>query len=141
MTARTDAEQRVAVIGQAIVAMGKTEKSSQEINQIISVIDEIAFQTNFLTLNAGIETARAGESGRGFAVLASEVRSLTQRSGDAAKEIKDPISPSTSQVGDGVQLVAETGEAIEKIVNKIIEINSVVIDIAASAEEQAATLH
>ena len=121
--------------------MGKTEKSSQEINQIINVIDEIAFQTNFLTLNAGVETARAGEAGCGFAVLASEVRSLTQRSGDAAKEIKDPISPSTSQVGDGVQLVAETGVAIEKTVNKIIKINSVVIDIAASAEEQAATLH
>ena len=124
----------------AVQSSVKIEKSSQEINQIISVIDEIAFETNLLALNAGVEAARAGEAGRGFAVVASEVRSLAQRSADAAKEIKDLISTSTSQVGDGVKLVAETGEALERIVNNIVEINSVVTDIAASAQEQAATL-
>ena len=95
--------------------MGKIEKSSQQISQIIGVIDEIAFQTNLLALNAGVEAARAGDSGRGFAVVASEVRALAQRSAEAAKEIKALISTSATQVGEGVELVAQTGKALERI--------------------------
>ena len=103
------------IVSKAVEAMGKIEKSSQQISQIIGVIDEIAFQTNLLALNAGVEAARAGNSGRGFAVVASEVRALAQRSAEAAKEIKALISTSATQVGEGVELVAQTGKALERI--------------------------
>ena len=120
--------------------MGKIEKSSQEISQIIGVIDEIAFQTNLLALNAGVEAARAGEAGRGFAVVASEVRALAQRAADAAKQIKTLIGASNNQVGHGVKLVAATGESLARIAGKVDEIISVVNDIAMGAQEQATAL-
>ena len=100
---KDDAEKSGEVVRKAVEAMGGIEKSSQQISQIIGVIDEIAFQTNLLALNAGVEAARAGDAGRGFAVVASEVRALAQRSAEAAKEIKSLISASTTQVGQGVQ--------------------------------------
>ena len=108
--AQADAAKGGEVIRRAVEAMGAIEKSSQQITQIIGVIDEIAFQTNLLALNAGVEAARAGDAGRGFAVVASEVRALAQRSASAAKEIKTLISTSTGQVSQGVALVAETGQ-------------------------------
>ena len=89
-----DAKKSAVVVREAVAAMDEIEKSSQQIGQIIGVIDEIAFQTNLLALNAGVEAARAGEAGRGFAVVASEVRALAQRSAEAAKEIKGLISTS-----------------------------------------------
>jgi methyl-accepting chemotaxis protein len=138
--ARDDAEKSGEIVRQAVEAMGKIEKSSNGISQIIGVIDEIAFQTNLLALNAGVEAARAGEAGRGFAVVASEVRALAQRSADAAKEIKGLIAASSGEVGNGVKLVAETGESLARIVAKVSEINSVVGEIAASAQEQATGL-
>ncbi|MGH6761722.1 MAG: methyl-accepting chemotaxis protein [Phyllobacterium sp.] len=138
--AKSGAEKSGEVVRQAIDAMGMIEKSSDKISQIIGVIDEIAFQTNLLALNAGVEAARAGDAGRGFAVVASEVRALAQRSAEAAKEIKNLISASTMQVGEGVDLVAETGKALERIVTQVTEINSVVINIAASAHEQSTGL-
>ncbi len=138
--AKKDAEHSGQIVRQAVEAMSGIEKSSNQIGQIIGVIDEIAFQTNLLALNAGVEAARAGDAGRGFAVVASEVRALAQRSADAAKEIKTLISASTSQVEQGVALVAETGSALERIVVQITEINSIVGDIAASAQEQATGL-
>ncbi len=121
--------------------MSEIEKSSAEITQIIGVIDEIAFQTNLLALNAGVEAARAGDAGRGFAVVASEVRALAQRSADAAKEIKSLISASSQQVAQGVGLVGQTGEALQRIVAHVAEIDGLVREIAAGAQEQATGLH
>jgi methyl-accepting chemotaxis protein len=138
--ARGDAEKSGDIVRRAVDAMGRIEKSSGEIGQIIGVIDEIAFQTNLLALNAGVEAARAGDAGRGFAVVASEVRALAQRSAEAAKEIKGLITTSKTEVGTGVALVAETGQSLERIVAKVSQINSVVSDIAAGAEEQSSAL-
>jgi methyl-accepting chemotaxis protein len=136
-----DAERSGQVVQDAVTAMSEIEKSAQQISQIIGVIDEIAFQTNLLALNAGVEAARAGDAGRGFAVVASEVRALAQRSADAAKEIKTLISASTQQVGAGVNLVGETGLALTRIAGQVADINTVVSEIAASAQEQATGLH
>jgi len=138
--ARVDAERSGLVVRDAVSAMGEIERSAQQIGNIIGVIDEIAFQTNLLALNAGVEAARAGDAGRGFAVVAQEVRALAQRSADAAKEIKALISTSSQQVGQGVALVGETGKVLERIVTQVTQINGVVVDIAASAQEQATGL-
>ncbi|ACG79791.1 methyl-accepting chemotaxis protein McpA [Phenylobacterium zucineum HLK1] len=140
-TAKSDGEQSGEIVRQAVAAMSEIEKSAQQISQIIGVIDEIAFQTNLLALNAGVEAARAGDAGKGFAVVASEVRALAQRSADAAKEIKTLISASTQQVGSGVSLVGEAGEALNRIVAQVADINNVVSEIAASAQEQATGLN
>ena len=137
---RDDAELGGEIVRRAVDAMSKIEKSSQQISQIIGVIDEIAFQTNLLALNAGVEAARAGDAGRGFAVVAAEVRALAQRSAEAAKEIKALISTSTAQVKDGVELVGETGAALGRIEAKVSEINDVVAAMTSSAEEQATSL-
>ncbi|MEJ2814398.1 methyl-accepting chemotaxis protein [Caulobacter sp. CCG-8] len=138
---REDAERSGDVVRDAVAAMNGIEQSSQQIGQIIGVIDEIAFQTNLLALNAGVEAARAGDAGRGFAVVAQEVRALAQRSAEAAKEIKTLISTSAGQVGQGVKLVGQTGEALEGIVFKVGEIDALVKELAASAGEQATSLH
>lgn len=138
--ARHEAELSGAVVTRAIDAMGKIQKSSQQIANIINLIDEIAFQTNLLALNAGVEAARAGDSGRGFAVVAQEVRALAQRSANAAKEIKDLISTSRTEVESGVKLVGETGETLNLIIERVSEIDNVVATIAAGANDQATAL-
>jgi methyl-accepting chemotaxis protein len=141
LAAKQDAGHSGEIVNQAVEAMGLIEKSSQQIGQIIGVIDEIAFQTNLLALNAGVEAARAGEAGRGFAVVASEVRGLAQRSAEAAKEIKTLISASTTQVEQGVNLVARTGTALSSIVTKITEITEIISEITSGAKEEAASLN
>ena len=138
--ARQDAEASGLVVSKAVSAMGEIERSADQISQIIGVIDEIAFQTNLLALNAGVEAARAGDAGRGFAVVASEVRALAQRSAEAAKEIKALISASTGQVKEGVTLVGQTGQALGAIVGRVSEINNLMAEINASAQEQATAL-
>ncbi len=139
-SARQKAQKGGAVVAEAVSAMSEIAASSHQINQIISVIDEIAFQTNLLALNAGVEAARAGDAGKGFAVVAQEVRGLAQRSADAAKEIKGLITKSATQVGQGVELVTASGKSLEEIVTEVSSMADVIATIASSARDQAVSL-
>jgi methyl-accepting chemotaxis protein len=136
-SAREVANRGGEVVAKAVEAMGQIESSSRKISDIIGVIDEIARQTNLLALNAAVEAARAGEAGRGFAVVASEVRNLAQRSSQAAKDIKDLITSSNSQVQGGVELVNKAGGALAEIVKSINEVAHIVADIATASSEQS----
>lgn len=138
--ANQSAIESAEVVSYAEDAMRKIEESSQQISNIIGVIDEIAFQTNLLALNAGVEAARAGDAGRGFAVVAQEVRELAQRSALAAKEIKGLIRNSSNEVESGVKLVRDAGEALKTIGGFIVEINGHMDSIATSAREQSTGL-
>jgi methyl-accepting chemotaxis protein len=138
--ARGEAEESGQVVARAVDAMGGIERASDEISEIISVIDGIAFQTNLLALNAGVEAARAGDAGRGFAVVASEVRALAQRSAEAAKDVKTRITASSVQVDAGVTLVSATGEALQRLIGRFGEISALVAQIATAAEQQATAL-
>ncbi|MFC6447032.1 methyl-accepting chemotaxis protein [Shinella zoogloeoides] len=138
--ANRSAAESAQVVSHAEEAMRKIEESSQQISNIIGVIDEIAFQTNLLALNAGVEAARAGEAGKGFAVVAQEVRELAQRSAQAAKEIKGLIHNSSTEVESGVKLVRDAGTALKTISEFIVEINAHMESIATSAKEQSVGL-
>jgi methyl-accepting chemotaxis protein len=125
------------VMEEAVSAMTLIEESSHKISDIISVIESIAFQTNLLALNAAVEAARAGEAGKGFAVVAAEVRTLAQRSSQAAKDITSLIQDSTQHVGKGVKLVTSTGEALQEIVGAIAKVAETIEDISAASREQS----
>lgn len=138
--ARTNAEQSADVVEKATSAMGRINQSSNEIEKIIGVIDEIAFQTNLLALNAGVEAARAGDAGKGFAVVAQEVRELAQRSAGAAKDIKQLIGASGAQVKEGVDLVEQVGSALGTIAAEVQDVATHVIAINDLMREQASAL-
>ena len=125
------------VVGSVVQQMDEISQASRQIADIIGVIDGIAFQTNILALNAAVEAARAGEQGRGFAVVAGEVRTLAQRSAQAAREIKSLIVTSTDRVDSGAKLVGEAGSAMDEIVSAIQRVTDMMRDISASASEQS----
>ncbi|MGE5451642.1 MAG: methyl-accepting chemotaxis protein [Acidobacteriota bacterium] len=126
-----------AVMEQVVANMAEIDTASRKINEIIGVIDGIAFQTNILALNAAVEAARAGEQGRGFAVVAGEVRSLAQRSANAAREIKTLIGASSERVEAGAKLVEEAGASMRDIVNGVEHVTQIISEITRAAEQES----
>ena len=119
-----------------IAAMEAIRDSSDDIARIIKTIDEIAFQTNILALNAAVEAARAGESGRGFSVVADEVRSLAQRSAQAAKETADKIEAAIAKTGQGVEMSGKVAQALNDIVGKARQVDELANEVASASQEQ-----
>ncbi len=136
-TSRESAERGQDVVSSAVGAMAEINSASARISDIISTIDEIAFQTNLLAVNAAVEAARAGEQGRGFAVVATEVRSLALRSAGAAKEIKSLIQDSLRKVERGSELVNRSGETLTSIVGSVKKVTDIVSEISAAGDEQS----
>ena len=139
--ARQVAQDGGTAVTQVIAAMEAINQSSAKINEIIGVVDEIAFQTNLLALNAAVEAARAGEQGRGFAVVAAEVRNLAKRSADAAKEIKGLIRESVAKSTDGNKVAAHAGDTIAEVVANVQRVTSLVSEIAGATQEQSTGLN
>ena len=135
--AATAAQKGGAIVSQVVANMAEINSASQKINEIISVIDGIAFQTNILALNAAVEAARAGEQGRGFAVVAGEVRTLAQRSAQAAKEIKTLISASSEKVESGSKLVQGAGQSMQEIMNSVARVSDIIGEISSATSEQS----
>ncbi|WP_459618370.1 methyl-accepting chemotaxis protein [Bordetella sp. 2513F-2] len=131
------AERGGSAVSEVVSTMEGISASSRKISEIVSVIDGIAFQTNILALNAAVEAARAGEQGKGFAVVAGEVRSLAQRSAQAAKEIKQLIEDSVSKVGTGSQQVERAGATMQEIVASVKRVTDIMGEISAASEEQS----
>lgn len=121
---------------ESVATMGAISESSARIAEITGVIDGIAFQTNILALNAAVEAARAGPEGRGFAVVAGEVRTLAQRSGAAAREIKELITGAVSEVAVGSELAGDVGRAMSAIVDSVRKVADIMGEITAASQEQ-----
>jgi methyl-accepting chemotaxis protein len=137
---RDVADKGAATMAQAVESVEAIQASAKRMDEIVGVIDGLAFQTNILALNAAVEAARAGESGRGFAVVASEVRSLAQRSAEASKEIRLLIGTSSSQVASSVQKIRSAGAAITQVVSGIRDVAASMSQISTSSAEQSSGL-
>ncbi len=137
---RDAAEQEGATMTGAIASVEAVQSSAKRMDEIVGVIDGLAFQTNILALNAAVEAARAGESGRGFAVVASEVRSLAQRSADAAKEIRLLIGTSSTQIASSAQRIRDAGGSMRQIVANIREVAGNMAQISSASADQSAAL-
>ncbi|WP_322964019.1 methyl-accepting chemotaxis protein [Sphingomonas fuzhouensis] len=129
-----------AIVRRTVSAIGDIERSSNEIAEIIAVIDGLSFQTNLLALNAGVEAARAGDAGKGFAVVASEVRALAERSAEAARDISARITTTVDRVRSGVELANKTDESLRLIATGMQDITGLVESIAGGASEQATSI-
>jgi methyl-accepting chemotaxis protein len=132
------AQQGGGVVENVVATMRDIHQASQKMADIIGVIDGIAFQTNILALNAAVEAARAGEQGRGFAVVAGEVRTLAQRSAEAAREIKGLIDASVQRVAQGNALAGEAGQTMQGVVDSIRRVNDIVGEISEASQQQSA---
>jgi biotin operon repressor len=137
---RDVADNGAAVMAQAVASVEAIQASAKRMDEIVGVIDGLAFQTNILALNAAVEAARAGESGRGFAVVASEVRSLAQRSAASSKEIRLLIGTSSSQVETSVQKIRAAGSSITQVVSGIRDVAASMSQISTSSAEQSTGL-
>ncbi|WP_077035349.1 methyl-accepting chemotaxis protein [Pelomonas sp. KK5] len=131
------AEDGGRAVGRVVATMNEISEASRRIAEIIGTIDGIAFQTNILALNAAVEAARAGEQGRGFAVVAGEVRTLAQRSAQAAKEIKALIGASVEKVEGGTRLVGQAGESMQALVGRVKRVNDLIAEISSASREQS----
>ena len=138
--ALSSAEDGGKAVASVVTAMSGIETSSSRIAEIIQVMEEISFQTKLLALNAAVEAARAGESGKGFAVVAQEVRSLADRSRQASQQIRDLIAVSSREVGQGVKLSGEAGEALTSIIDTVRRVAEIAPEIAAGSREQARSI-
>jgi methyl-accepting chemotaxis protein len=132
------AEKGGTVVTRVVTTMNEINDSAKSIADIIGVIEGIAFQTNILALNAAVEAARAGEEGRGFSVVAGEVRNLAQRSATAAKEIKTLISASVERVANGSTLAQDAGRTMDEVVKAVQRVNDIIGEISAASHEQRA---
>jgi len=139
-TAKESAERSTEVMDRTTRAMARIENTSGDIGNISTVIDEIAFQTNLLALNAGVEAARAGDAGRGFAVIAAEVRALAQRSASAAREIGDLVTKANTEAKAGSNEVHETGRVLQQIAQQVVQVSGLVTHIAESSRMQASSI-
>ena len=128
------------IMSDVVLRMQDIHQSSNRINEIIGVIDGIAFQTNILALNAAVEAARAGEQGRGFAVVAGEVRALAQRSATAAREIKTLIGDSTEKVDAGSKLVGDAGDTMRDLLDRVSRVSTLVSEMASTGSEQSQSI-
>ncbi|WP_333693030.1 methyl-accepting chemotaxis protein [Phaeobacter italicus] len=134
---RDEAEHSNHIVTSAVQAMDQIQEASEQISQIINMIDDIAFQTNLLALNAGVEAARAGEAGAGFAVVASEVRALAMRASKAAGQIKDLTSASEEHVANGVAMVGRAGDALSSIIDRVTNVSDLITEIADGVQKQS----
>ena len=139
-TAVNTSQETNAIVSQAVDAMGQISQSSQQMAEIIELIDSIAFQTNLLALNASVEAARAGEQGRGFAVVAGEVRTLAQKTADASKDIKELIEENVDRIQRGSNFVGQSGEAMQEINATMAEVANFVQRIARASTEQRSSI-